>query len=306
MLFAPDCHWLVPAGLWSGLVLVILVLLAFCWWLKRRSQRSGKCVCVCVCGVPSPVTHARQSSSFCQSSAEEAPIEGRETGLRTESLRSAAAKSGSRSLLWRRSGEGPCSRSHSPTVSFYWKGIEKKKNTPALTEWLNQLRRVKELADWWSLIICWTGTGVWRQAARQCGEATSGANWHWQPSYHTLMYTSHTARSYSEKQHLRWCVLWLFFFYMLHFQQSIMPLLEFTDVEKRDKNQPFKWLKQVFKKSSGMYSRFVASFCFYFVLLKYTARGHDVMSSLLLSLCHECLQMSLCYWQTVCLKSLQG
>lgn len=39
-----DCHWALPAGLWLGLVLTALVLVVlFCWWLKRKSTRSGVC-----------------------------------------------------------------------------------------------------------------------------------------------------------------------------------------------------------------------------------------------------------------------
>lgn len=39
-----DCHWALPAGLWSGLVLTALVLFGlFCWRLKRKSTRSGVC-----------------------------------------------------------------------------------------------------------------------------------------------------------------------------------------------------------------------------------------------------------------------
>lgn len=39
-----DCHWALPASLWSGLVLTSLVLFGlFCWRLKRKSTRSGVC-----------------------------------------------------------------------------------------------------------------------------------------------------------------------------------------------------------------------------------------------------------------------
>uniref|UniRef100_H3CRH2 TNFR-Cys domain-containing protein n=1 Tax=Tetraodon nigroviridis TaxID=99883 RepID=H3CRH2_TETNG len=35
-----ECPWQVPAGLWLGLVLFAFILLAVCWWLRRKSKRS--------------------------------------------------------------------------------------------------------------------------------------------------------------------------------------------------------------------------------------------------------------------------
>uniref|UniRef100_UPI0037E97977 tumor necrosis factor receptor superfamily member 5 n=1 Tax=Semicossyphus pulcher TaxID=241346 RepID=UPI0037E97977 len=40
--FKSHCHWMLPAGLWSGLVLTALLLLALiCWRTKRKSRRAG-------------------------------------------------------------------------------------------------------------------------------------------------------------------------------------------------------------------------------------------------------------------------
>ncbi|CAF97834.1 unnamed protein product [Tetraodon nigroviridis] len=36
-----ECPWQVPAGLWLGLVLFAFILLAVCWWLRRKSKRSA-------------------------------------------------------------------------------------------------------------------------------------------------------------------------------------------------------------------------------------------------------------------------
>ncbi|XP_068613962.1 tumor necrosis factor receptor superfamily member 5 [Brachionichthys hirsutus] len=40
--FEPHCHWILPTGLWSGLVLTALILFGFiCWREKRKSYRAA-------------------------------------------------------------------------------------------------------------------------------------------------------------------------------------------------------------------------------------------------------------------------
>lgn len=48
-----ECQWILPAGLWSGLVLTAIVLFALICWRKKRSlSRTGKpCVGACDCAL---------------------------------------------------------------------------------------------------------------------------------------------------------------------------------------------------------------------------------------------------------------
>lgn len=40
--YLPECHWILPACLWSGLVLTTIILFGLFYWReKRKSYRTG-------------------------------------------------------------------------------------------------------------------------------------------------------------------------------------------------------------------------------------------------------------------------
>lgn len=68
--FKSDCHWMLPAGLWAGLVLTAIVIaLIFILWRKKcktyRAARSSICVTP-VAVVPIPDVMPREQPSYCQ------------------------------------------------------------------------------------------------------------------------------------------------------------------------------------------------------------------------------------------------
>lgn len=113
------CHWMLPAGLWAGLVLTALILFGlFCWRLKRKSSRSG----VCTRDVWLVWSwHTRQPSHCSQSPDAGTPNQCRAACPHTESLRATTGASHFPQKLRLKVS----ALDNSPTVSFYWQCAQK-------------------------------------------------------------------------------------------------------------------------------------------------------------------------------------